>query len=189
MKVLYLDTETSSLNGKIIQMAYIIIDDGEILAGKNLYCCVDEINPLAQAVHGITVDKLKELSEGKDFSFYKNIIYNDFQSADLIIGHNCSFDIRILKKEFAAGGLNLNVEGKTFCTQSYFTNICKIKHHHFKYKKPKLVELAEYYGIGDEEISDCCRQIFNCTAGSHDARYDVSTVYLVCKKSNVKITI
>ena len=60
--VIYFDTETTGLcPGRIIQLSYIKESENEAI-GKNFYFAVDYIEPSAQAVHGISVEKLKELS-------------------------------------------------------------------------------------------------------------------------------
>ena len=91
--IIYFDTETTGLYpGRIIQLSY-VLEDGESVKGKNFYFFVEWIDPSATKVHGITVEKLAELSKGKTFSDYADEIYEDFKNASLVVAHNVRFDL------------------------------------------------------------------------------------------------
>lgn len=60
MKLVVFDTETTDLRpGQICQLSYLIAADG-VVAGKNLFFSVDEMNESSQAVHGMSIEMLEE---------------------------------------------------------------------------------------------------------------------------------
>lgn len=158
MRTVIFDTETSDIYpGDICQIAYIVIDNG--IKARNYYFEVDYINPSAQKVHGLSIEKLKELSQGKKFSDCIDEIERDFTNVDIIAGHNVSFDIKFMKEEFNRCGRNFTY-GREFCTMKHFTNICKISKGDGKYKYPKLAELIKFLNIEDKEIVDKTVSLF-----------------------------
>ena len=63
--MLFFDTETTGLNpGNICQLSYIIVD-GDNMESNNYFFKVDYVEPGAQRVHGLSVDKLFKLSNNK----------------------------------------------------------------------------------------------------------------------------
>ncbi len=71
MKLLFFDTETTSVRpGHICQLSYITVDTStkpQKTVGKNFFFTVDEMDPEAQEVHGFSLEKLYELSNGLEF--------------------------------------------------------------------------------------------------------------------------
>ena len=71
MKLLFFDTETTSVRpGHICQLSYITVDTStkpQTTIGKNFFFTVDEMDPAAQEVHGFSLEKLYELSNGLEF--------------------------------------------------------------------------------------------------------------------------
>ena len=71
MKLLIFDTETTSIKpGQICQLSYILIDAStkpQKTIGKNFFFTCDEMDPNAEAVHGFSLEKLYELSNGQYF--------------------------------------------------------------------------------------------------------------------------
>ena len=71
MKLLFFDTETTSVKpGHICQLSYITVDTStkpQTTIGKNFFFTVDEMDPSAQEVHGFSLEKLYELSNGLEF--------------------------------------------------------------------------------------------------------------------------
>ena len=98
--LIYLDTETTGLYpGQICQLSY-IIQNGTKLTPKNFFFSVDYVEKSAQMIHGFSVELLKQLSGGNDFSCDICEIERDFLSANCLIAHNTAFDFSFLRKEF-----------------------------------------------------------------------------------------
>ena len=186
--ILYFDTETSGLYpGRIIQLAYIMDNRGE-LSCKNFYFAVDYIEPSAIAVHGISVDKLKVLSDGKTFSDYADEIYDDFISADMVVAHNFRFDLSFMIAEFRYLDRIFRYNS-SFDTMKYFTSIMKLSRGSTNsYKYPKLTELTEFAEVYPYDVTKFALSNFNgTTAASHDARFDTAAMYLACRNMKGRI--
>ncbi|MBO5712630.1 MAG: 3'-5' exonuclease [Clostridia bacterium] len=179
--IIYFDTETTGLTpGRIVQLSY-IIDYGDSIKAKNFFFAVEYVPPEVVAVHGFSAEKLAVLSGGKTFSDHIDEIENDFSSADVIVAHNVSFDIKFLSSEFAYQD-RLFKYNKTFDTMKYFCGICKIpRANHKGYKYPKLSELCDYLDVYPYDITRETIKLFNNATNFHDARYDTSALYLSVK--------
>lgn len=183
-KILFFDTETTGLHpGNICQLSYIIIDRDNIRS-SNYFFKVDYVEPGAQRIHGFSVEKLLQLSNNKSFKDQFLLLKNDFDSADLLVGHNISFDLRFIISEYKKSGYNFTYND-TLCTMKYFTNICKIsKQGGHGYKWPRLEELTSFFSIKDKEILKTTEEIFKCeNIGYHDARFDTAATYLSYMKA------
>ena len=176
--ILFLDTETTGLYpGQICQLSYIMQSKEKVIA-KNFYCLVDYIEPSAQMVHGLSIEKLRVLSNGKTFNDHIEEIVNDFNSASLIVAHNILFDFSFLSKEFERCGKTFNYNN-IYCSMKNTITICKLKRKNSAgYKYPKLVELCQHFFIEDNEIKYNMQKLFNCRADFHDARFDTTALYL-----------
>lgn len=176
--ILFFDTETTGLApGRIIQLSYIMQTAAEVKA-KNFFFYVDYIEPSAVAVHGFTPEKLAVLSKGHTFSCDIDEIYDDFISADLIVAHNFSFDLKFMIAEFLYHDRQFRYR-ESFCTMRGLTEVVKLpRANGLGYKYPKLTELEEYYGFYPYDINRTAAELFGCYAASHDARYDTSSLYL-----------
>lgn len=189
MKVLVFDTETTGLpQGKnpsitqtnrwphIVQLSYVLFDTDQ----NAITDCQDvlikqrdgvKIDPKAQEVHGISLEKCA--TNGIYISDALDMFDSALKEADLVVGHNISFDKRMMMVEairqhrsqyFTCNG----VRKQEFCTMKNGVNLCRIlainqqtRETYFKY--PKLFELHE--------------KLFNYKpAGLHDSLADV----LIC---------
>lgn len=153
MKLVVFDTETTDLRpGQICQLSYLIAADG-VVAGKNLFFSVDEMNESSQAVHGMSMEMLEELSGGERFEDRAQEIFDDFSACELLVGHNVAFDDRFLRTELTRAGYELK-RIRTFCTMNYFTGDMQLrrKFRTGRPKPPKLIELAEYMELKTEDI-------------------------------------
>lgn len=181
------DTETTCLyaeEGQIAQLSYIKINkENKIEFAKNFYFTVDYIDSGASAINGLTLKSLQELSNNKKFDDFVDEIYTDFNSDDLLVAHNVSFDKSFLLEEFRRLGKDIsNLEDcdKYFCTMEYYTDILQIHHSYYGYKYPKLTEVAKYLGLDDNSLEAETSKIFNIDAEDisyHDARFDVIATY------------
>jgi DNA polymerase III epsilon subunit-like protein len=182
MRVLVFDTETTGLPKTklmtkevlplwpyIVQFSYLIYDTSENAIVKIRDSIVKipptiEISKECTGIHGITNDHcssqgipLNELLH--DFSF-------DFQKVDLVVAHNLSFDLNMVKVELMRiiqsfqGSITrerslfitllkmLQESNKYYCTMKESIDLCNIKAISKKGNKefvkfPKLVELHE----------------------------------------------
>lgn len=187
MKLLFFDTETTSIKpGNICQLSYIIIDAStkpQKTTGKNFFFTVDSMDPGAEAIHGFSLEKLYELSDGREFLEFVHEFMPDFFDADFIIGHNVQFDIKFLKHElqqlWEAGLVDTTWDPKnTFCTMAYYKPICNILNPSGTVKNPKLSEVIEYLQISEDEIAKKADELFEGSGNYHDARFDTAATYL-----------
>lgn len=182
MKLLIFDTETTSIKpGHICQLSYITIDAStkpQQTIGKNYFFTVDEMDPAAEAVHGFSLKKLYDLSNGQYIEDLTEEFINDFSEADFVIGHNVNFDVRFLKLELEAMGIDYEPKNM-FCTMQYYRDICKILRPSGDYKNPKLEEVINFLGITKDQISSKADELFQGSGDYHDARFDTAATYLL----------
>lgn len=182
MKFLIFDTETTSIKpGHICQLSYITIDAStkpQQTIGKNFFFTVDEMDPAAEAVHGFSLEKLYDLSNGQYIEDLIEEFINDFSEADFVIGHNVNFDVRFLKLELEAMGIDYEPKNM-FCTMQYYRDICKILRPSGDYKNPKLEEVINFLGITKDQISSKANELFQGSGDYHDARFDTAATYLL----------
>jgi DNA polymerase III epsilon subunit-like protein len=168
MKILVFDTETSGLPEKrasiyhhskwpyIIQISYILYDlsDNSVIIKDN-YVKIDNsivIPPDSFDKHHLTHEILNEkginiIQAMKEFNEYLKI-------ADLVVGHNISFDKRMVFVECFRHRINQyftvfkgkeKINKTEFCTMKNTTKYCKIerlsKTNTLYYKTPSLTEL------------------------------------------------
>lgn len=99
----------------------------------------------ASNVHKIT----EKISQEKGIPIKDSILrfITNYERADMIIGHNIEFDIKIIKVELERLGY-VNIfkthEIVNYCTMNLGINITKIeKNNNKNYKYPKLIELYQ----------------------------------------------
>lgn len=180
MIVLAFDTETTGLNiydnerniisrPYIIQLSFVLFDTDRL----EIIHCYDKIIKIHDdvaissesiAIHGITRDKSKEF--GINIVDALLCLFEYSKLASLIVGHNCSFDINMIKQEsMRIKECNIYKDNSiwtlprilslpTYCTMKELTNICKIPHIDSlgypigvtsRYKWPKLNELHKHF--------------------------------------------
>lgn len=176
--IIYFDTETTGLRpGQICQLSYIMQNDGGSVA-KNMYFCVDDMEQSAYAVHGLSLEKLRELSDGAKFSDRIEEIEEDFSKADMTVSHNVAFDFMFMRAEFERAGRIFMFKNQ-FCTMKNMTPVCKLPRRTGEgYKYPKLSELCGYFSLAENDIVSAGKKLFGDVYGAHDARFDTSAVYL-----------
>lgn len=90
-----LDTETASLKGGVCEIAWLVVNDE--LEVQSEFCSLVNperpIDPGAQAVHGISD------ADVADKPTLKQIADQHLPEPILIVGHNCAFDIRMVKEQ------------------------------------------------------------------------------------------
>ena len=163
MKVLVFDTETTGLpKGKnpsiyktelwphIIQLSYIVYcsDENNLLTVEDDYIKISDdviIEEGSQTIHKISREKLNKKGISIEESLQK---FNSWsEKCDLLVGHNVSFDKRMVMVEGIRNKIRMNIQD-TYCTMKQSTEICKIEREfpdgtkYFKY--PSLSELYEH---------------------------------------------
>ncbi len=181
MKLLFFDTETTSIKpGSICQLSYITVNAStkpQITTGKNFFFTVEDMDPSAEQVHGFSLEKLYELSQGQYFEDLVMDFIDDFKEADFVIGHNVNFDVRFLKHELDLLGDDFTPKN-IFCTMAYYKDICKIRKPNGDIKNPKLSEVIEWLNISEKQITDTADRLFEGSGNYHDARFDTAATYL-----------
>jgi len=160
MKVLIFDTETTGLpEGKnpsiydtqkwphIIQLSYIVYDSetNDIVTLEDDYISIDKnvvIQPESQKIHNISREMLADKGISIEQALEK---FNKFsEMSDLLVGHNVSFDKRMVMVEGIRNKIRVNIHD-TYCTMKNSVELCKIERFwpngdtYFKY--PTLSEL------------------------------------------------
>ena len=171
---LFFDTETSGLPRnygaplsdfdnwpRLVQLAWLLLDnDGQEIRAENLIIRPEGfiIPEAASAIHGITTEQA--LIKGVALKEALNSFSQDIDPADLVVGHNISFDEKIVGAEFLRKRIaNKLFERARFCTMQSSTDFCRIPGN-YGYKWPKLSEL--HHCLFDEGFD-----------GAHDALADV----------------
>jgi DNA polymerase III epsilon subunit-like protein len=155
MKVLVFDTETTGLPVErnpsiydtqkwphIIQLSYIVYD-----SETNEIITVEDdtninITPESQKIHNISREMLDSKGIPIQDALHKFIRFTDM--SDLLVGHNVSFDKRMVIVEGVRNKIKMNIN-ETYCTMKNSIDVCKIERvgqngdKYFKY--PTLSEL------------------------------------------------
>lgn len=175
MKYLFFDTETTGVPRnykapitdtdnwpRLVQLGAILADEeGNVLDAINLVVYPDgfSIPKEASDVHGITTERAREI--GQPLPDVLTMYCELLQQADVVVGHNISFDIHIVGAELYRLGMNtLQLMGKkSICTMQSSIKYCNIPGKYGP-KWPKLIELHEVlFGCGFD--------------GAHDAMADI----------------
>ena len=180
MIVLVFDTETTGLtiydnkrnitsSPYIIQLSFVLFDTDllEIIHCYDKIIKIDDcvaISSESIAIHGITREKSKEF--GINIVDALLCLFEYSKLATLIVGHNCSFDINMIKQEsIRIRECNIYEDNSiwtlphilsmpTYCTMKELKDICKIPHIDSigypigttsRYKWPKLNELHKHF--------------------------------------------
>lgn len=180
--ILIFDTETTGLYpGNVCQLSYIMQNKNGLQA-KNFFFTVDKVEYSAFLVHGLSVEKLKTLSNGKRFRDFFYEIESDFSLADLVVSHNTDFDFMFMRSEYENLCKDFIIND-SFCTMKKSVPICKLpRKTGASYKYPKLSELCAFLDITDEDILSKTLQIFGEGACYHDARFDTTALFLALNK-------
>jgi len=105
--LVFLDLETTGLDEKdrICELS-VIIDEESKLSSKSSLCKPSKkISTEAMSIHHITNEMLKDMPKCIDTVAY-NIVEKLNKAENIFIGHNISFDIKMLEKE----GLSFNAQ-------------------------------------------------------------------------------
>ena len=180
MRVLVFDTETTGLPSSkfinpdelnlwphIVQFSYVLYDTelNDIVKSSDTIVKVKDdiiISEESIRIHGITNDNSKR--NGKHIDLVLKDFFDDFRNCDLLVGHNISFDINMVKVELLRLIYECNLSISSDEKKSYkydlhyltnFNNICCTLKDSIKFcdiktldkygkeyqKFPKLIEL------------------------------------------------
>jgi DNA polymerase-3 subunit epsilon len=163
---LFLDTETTGVTPQdhVVSICCAFYD-AEGRSQSVIYALVRpegfEIPWGATAIHGITTEQA--LSEGKELAAILEAINAEIllRSPALLVGHNVSFDIAMIGREYTRARKPDRVTGmRVFCTMKGTSDLCRLPGKYGSYKWPKLDELHRF--------------VFGqALQGAHDARADV----------------
>ena len=156
-----LDTETTDFNGDIIQLAWLIynLDTNQIIKKSNIYV-KDRISTIkSQSIHNISLEKLRD--EGVEFYQLMKEFIGDFELIDTIVGHNISFDIRIIINNLRKFNINII----DFNTQKQISNIFD----NYKIECTKKIS-------GGKSLENLYLDLFSAKfLGAHNAMVDVES--------------
>lgn len=179
---LFVDTETTGfVPGQICQLSFIAEDNGQVCTANNYFFSVDHVDKGAEETHGLSVEKLFELSSGKRFQDYKDELYKYFEGADFV-AHNAEFDKRFIGMEFWRCNI-MYAPASVECTMKFFKDVLQIpasqKALRFgKYKNPNLEELVNYFNIDKDKIIKYSKYLFGSEEITfHDSRFDTTAMY------------
>lgn len=167
MIYLFFDTETTGLpknynapssdldnwSPRLVQLGWIMQNERkEVLSMGNFIIKPDgfEIPKASSDVHGITTEKA--LAEGEDLKKIVYMFLGAARLADVIVGHNISYDMHIMGAEMIrTWGQDYIEKRPTICTMQSSIEFCKIPGK-FGFKYPKLQELHKK--LFDKEFED-----------------------------------
>lgn len=171
---LFFDTETtgvpkdynapaSNTNNwpRLVQLGWLLTDKegnelsrgNEIVKPEGFVIPPDVVN-----IHGITTKIAQQ--NGKPLRTVVELFLRDSKQAKYLVGHNVSFDQKIVGAElYRLGITDVISTKKSICTMKEGTSICKIPGHN-GYKYPKLQELyIKLFGHSFEKAHDAMRDI------------------------------
>lgn len=177
MKILFFDTETTGLplwkepsdhpdQPHIVDLACELWDGDEMVDSFDTIVNPGVVIPDdVVELHGITTERA--IAEGIPKTEAVDRFHDFVKRADLIAGHNVSFDIRMMRIETArVTGEKWENMLPTFCTMRKATNVCRILGPKARFsedwKWPKLSEAIQHFF--DEEFEDAHRAAPDCAA-------------------------
>jgi DNA polymerase III epsilon subunit-like protein len=181
VKSLIFDTETTGMvefkkppedasQPDLIQLGMLLVDtaDWKPRTRNSLLVTLADgvrIDPAAKAAHGISEDDCARF--GVPPSIACSLFNQACLQADLIVAHNLSFDVSIMKTAlFRLGGKPHRLDGRQLvCTKEASTDVLKLPGK-YGYKWPTLAEAYRHYS--GQEIS-----------GAHDALVDTEACLVI----------
>lgn len=146
--ILAIDIETTGLNwqtDRIVEVATILIDGGEVIGGAHHIINPGEPIPTAASdIHGITTERA--VAEGKDPAEALGAVAVAWDLAlaagTAVVAYNAKFDIPFLLAEFARHGVTVNGVPN-------IVDPLVIDKHIDRYRRGsrKLVDVAKVYGV------------------------------------------
>ena len=146
---------------RLVQLGWIVTDEeGNVLSqGNEIVKPEGFVIPAdAARVHGITTERAQR--EGKPLREVIEAFLKDAQQTKCIVGHNISFDQKVVGAELYRLGIPDTIStAKSLCTMQAGTDYCKIPGY-YGYKWPKLQELHyKLFGCDFEDAHDAMADI------------------------------
>lgn len=186
MRILFLDSETTGLplwkepsdhpdQPHVVDLACDLFDDDVLIDRYDTL--IDPgvlITPELIAIHGITNEMVQ--ADGVKNKVAVQRFLAMAERADLIVGHNVSFDIRMMNIASARGiGVKWKPETPTFCTMRQSTDLCQIPAMKGSgWKWPKLTEAVKHF-FG-EDMPNAHRARPDCDASRRVYRHLLSVM-------------
>jgi DNA polymerase III epsilon subunit-like protein len=137
MKILVLDTETTDKPPKIallpgtvdlwpsmVQFSFVMMDDSTYKYKAYDYI-IKTSRPIENDhIHGIT--KSMNTVQGYDFKDIYEIYKLCIQDADIVVGHNLSFDLNMIRAECYRNNVSYVDPRVTYCTMMSTRHVCKL---------------------------------------------------------------
>lgn len=167
-KAIFFDVETTGLsrkNDRLVQLAWILGD----LNGETELACRDfiikpegfQIPKRVSQIHGIDTDTAHK--NGVELRDVLEIFKEDMAQAEILIGHNVSFDIGMISSEFTRYQLNTDIlEKPSICTMRLSTAWCRLPKFNGGngFKWPSLQELHfKLFGAHFDDAHDALADI------------------------------
>ena len=174
MNILFFDTETTGIPKnykapvsdsdnwpRMVQIAYILCDEmgNVIIEHEAIIKPVNYTIPdAAIEIHGITNEIAN--TEGKPLGCVLSDLLDAINDAEMVVGHNISFDINIVRAEIFRVDLVDILKGiPRICTMMKSTKYCELPGS-YGYKWPKLKELHnKLFGESFEGAHDALEDI------------------------------
>ncbi len=163
MNFIFFDTETDGLPKQrnaqlsdsdnwphVVQIGYVVVNDGvEVFAHEDIIKPVGFVIPKeASDIHGVTQEMAENV--GRNLSEVMDEFFGWVAKADVVAGHNVSFDLNVMAAEYWRKFQSNPFTGKRFvCTMKTTTNFCAIPSD-WGFKWPKLAEL--YMKLFNEDM-------------------------------------
>ena len=148
-KILFLDFETTSMNGNALSMGAISLDldTKEEKEYYSLFNPMSSIDKEASKIHGIYE---KDIKESPTFAEKIDEITNMIESADILIAFNAIYDISVLVREYERADKILpDIRFLDLMTRS--KKIVNAKNSLGRLKNPSLSEFASCVGVSYED--------------------------------------
>lgn len=155
-KIAFLDTETTGLDGEVIELSIIALD-GTTLFDKRIKPVENTMDPKALATHGI---QLEELEKENYLHIYRDQLAKIFSEYFILI-YNSNFDLKIIQNSIEKNKRlpecpELNFEIRSECLMNLFAlyrGIPSSKPYHKNgYTPIKLSQACDYMGIDTSNI-------------------------------------
>lgn len=149
---LVFDTETTGLNGTVVQLAFVLLDErGDEVGSSVRYIRLlpgEVVGERARQVHGITDDELASKGEEaldviRDFDSECRRVLG---SGGRVVAHNASFDFACVQRTASKAGARFSLErGDVFCTMQAGRLAFSFYNSKGKRKNPSNEELYETF--------------------------------------------
>ena len=166
VRYVFFDTETNGLPinyeapsfaiknwPRMVQLSWITVDDEGNTINENDHIIYPDgftIPVAVSRVNHITTEIAKQ--SGDPIRTVLAAFMSDVEQAKVIVGHNISFDKRVVGAELIRlGGKDTLVSKKSICTMQRTVDYCKIPGN-YGFKYPKLQEL--YYKLFNQKFED-----------------------------------